>query len=144
LFKKILVPVDGSLHSERALEKAIGIAKKFNSKITLLHVYSTNLVLLPKEYAVPESTPEIVAISREIGANILACAEIRTKAEKVQVDTLLERGHTVKVIIDLCKEGKFDLIVIGARGLSKIKEILLGSVSQGVVRHAACPVLIVK
>ncbi len=144
MFKKILVPLDGSLHSVRALENAIGIAKKFNSKLTLLHAYSTNLLLLPKKFVRPESTPAIVEISRDIGVNILAAAEIKTKDEKVQVETLLKGGHAVKVILDVCKNGNFDLIVIGARGLSVVKEILLGSVSQGVTRHAVCPVLVVK
>jgi nucleotide-binding universal stress UspA family protein len=44
----------------------------------------------------------------------------------------------------VCREGKFDLIVMGARGLSKIEELVLGSVSDGVTRHACCPILVVK
>ena len=144
MFKKILVPLDGSTHSKKALERALQIAKKFDSKITLLHAYSTNLVPMPKEYAIPEHSPRMIEISHEIGANILADAKVIAETEKIQVETILKRGHAVGVIIEACKNNNFDLIVIGARGLSTVKEILLGSVSHGVIRHARCPVLVVK
>jgi nucleotide-binding universal stress UspA family protein len=68
----------------------------------------------------------------------------RVKAEGVPVETILLEGNTVQEIIKAAGEGKFDLIVMGARGISKIREILLGSVSDGVLRNAPCPVLIVK
>lgn len=57
---------------------------------------------------------------------------------------MLREGHAVEEIIRACREGRLDLVVIGARGLSRIKEIVLGSVSDGVTRHAHCPVLVVK
>jgi nucleotide-binding universal stress UspA family protein len=144
LFEKILVPLDGSEHSIKALEKAVQIAKKFDGKITIFHAYTTHLVSLPKEYAVPESTPRMIEISGEVGANILADAKTRAETEGVQVETLLTMGHPVETILEASKNGKFDLIVIGARGLSPMKEMLLGSVSHGVTTHARCPVLVVK
>ena len=144
LFEKILVPLDGSEHSINALEKAIQIAKKFDGRITLIHAYSTNLVSLPKEYTMTETTPEMVEVSRCKGANILADAQIRAKDQSVQVETLLTAGKAVETIIETSRNGNFDLIVMGARGLSPIKEILLGSVSHGVTTHAPCPILVVK
>ena len=138
------MPLDGSEHSIYALEKAIQIAKRFDGKITLLHAYTARVVSLPKEYALTETTPEVVEVSAEAGANILADAEARAKTEDVQVETFLTMGEAVGTIIEASKNGKFDLIVIGARGLSPIKEILLGSVSHGVTIHARCPVLVVK
>jgi nucleotide-binding universal stress UspA family protein len=144
LFEKILVPVDGSVHSARALENAIQIAKKFDGRITLIHAYSTQIVDLPEAYAHLESTPKIIEVSMQAGANLLADATAKAKAEKVQVETLLKEGHAVRAILDACKKSKFDLIVIGARGLSTVKEILLGSVSHGITTHARCPVLVVK
>ncbi len=145
MFEKILVPLDGSKHSGYALEKAIQIAKKFDGKITLLHAYSTQIVSLPKEYALVEkTTPEIVEVGAEAGASILADAEAKAETEGVPVETQLRMGQPVDTIIEASRNGKFDLIVIGARGLSPIKEILLGSVSHGVTTHAPCPVLVVK
>ena len=144
LFEKILVPLDGSEHSINALEKAVQVAKKFDGKITLLHAYTTHLVSLPKEYALPETTPKMIEISGEVGANILAHGKIKAETEGVQVETLLKMGHPVEMIIEASENGKFDLIVMGARGLSPIKEMLLGSVSHAVTMHARCPVLVVK
>jgi nucleotide-binding universal stress UspA family protein len=144
MFEKILVPLDGSGHSTYALEKAIEIAKKFDGKVTLLHAYTPHVVSLPKEYAHAEATPEMVEISREAGANILEQAKDRVETESVQFETLLKMGQAVETIVSVAENGDFDLIVIGARGLSTIKELLLGSVSHGVTAHAKCPVLVVK
>jgi len=66
------------------------------------------------------------------------------RASGVEVDTLLEEGHPVHEIVRVVAEGGFGLIVMGARGVSHIREILLGSVSDAILHHAACPVLVVK
>jgi nucleotide-binding universal stress UspA family protein len=139
LFEKILVPLDGSEHSIKALKMAVQIALKFDGKITLIHVYSIGGLAIS-----PQPVYEFVQAIRKIGAGILADGEKKVKAEGVQVETLLKEGHAVEEIIKTCREGKFDLVVMGARGISRIKEMLLGSVSDGVTRHAQCPVLVVK
>jgi nucleotide-binding universal stress UspA family protein len=139
LFEKILVPLDGSEHSIKALETAVQIAHKFNGKITLIHVYSIGGLAIS-----PTPVRGFIEAIRKVGASILADGEKRVKAEGVHVETLLLEGHAVEQIVKACKEGKFDLVVMGARGLSRIKEMLLGSVSDGVTRHACCPVLVVK
>lgn len=144
MFERILVPLDGSEHSVNALEKAIQIANKFDGKITVLHAYTPHLVSLPKDYVLAETTPEMVEVSAEAGANILADAKTKAEIEGVQVETLLKMGQPVQTIVEASKDGNFDLIVIGARGLSSVKEILLGSVSHGVTTHARCPILVVK
>ena len=144
MFEKILVPLDGSQHSVYALEKAIQIAKKFGGKLTLLHAYTTHVVSLPKEYVITETVPEKVEVSSEVGANILAGGKAKAETEGIQVETQLTMGQAVESIIEASRNGKFDLIVIGARGLGPIKEVLMGSVSHGVTTHAGCPVLVVK
>ena len=155
MFEKILVPLDGSEHSLRALEIAIQIAKKFDGKITLIHVYSVTIrpVIMPEPTTltppmIPAMTPaevsKAVEATRKAGASILADGEQKVKAEEVQVETTLKEGHTVQEIVKTAKEGKFDLIVIGGRGISKIRELLLGSVTDGVIHHAPCPVLVIK
>lgn len=149
MFDKILVPLDGSEHSFKALEVAIQIAKKFDGKITLLHVYSAPV----RSISVPETTtlppPIIPAITpmeaaRKTGNEILAKGEQRVKAENVPLEKIMIEGSTVQAIVKTAVEEKFNLIVMGARGISRIREILLGSVSDGVLRNAPCPVLIVK
>ncbi len=140
MFEKNLVPLDGSEHSMRALENAIQISKKFNGKITLIHVCSE--VWPIGMHAA--SIEQCIEAGRKAGGGILADGEKRVKAEGVQVETLLREGHIVEEILKAAREGDFNLIVMGARGISRIKEILMGSVSDGVTRHAPCPVLLVK
>lgn len=155
MFKKILVPLDGSDHSLRALKIAVRMAKKFGGKLTLVHVYSVSVrpVVMPEPATftspgVPVMTAaevsKVVEAARKAGTSILVDGEQRVKAEGVQVETALKEGHTVQEIIETAKEGGHDLIVMGARGISKIREILLGSVSDGVIRNAPCPVLVTK
>ena len=155
MFEKILVPLDGSDHSVRALEKAVQIAKKFSGKVTLIHAYSVSMqpIILPEPTMLSSPTipiltaaeiSRVVEAARATGERILKDGEARAKAEGVVVEALIVEGHAVQEIVKTAKEGNFDLIVMGARGVSHIRGLLLGSVSDGVIHHALCPVLVVK
>jgi len=155
LFEKILVPLDGSEHSLRALQIAVQIAKRFNGKITLIHAYSVGVrpivmaepaTLSPQTIPImaPEDFSKVVEATRKMGTTILADGEGKVKAEGVPVETLLKEGHSVQEILRTARDGNFDLIVMGARGISKIREVFLGSVSDGIIRNAPCPVLVTK
>ena len=155
MFDKVLVALDGSEHSERALETAIQIAKKFRAKMTILHVYSVTVpaVIAPEPTTLtPAGVPvvtsaevaKMVEAARMVGNRLLTDGEQKAKSANVRVETVLKEGNTVQEIIALAKEGEFDLIVIGARGISRIRELLMGSVSEGVIKNAHCPVLVVK
>jgi len=155
LFKKILVPLDGSEHSMKALNIAVQIAKKFKGKITLIHVYSVSAfpLLMPEPTTLtPPGIPlvtqtevsKITEAARKKGGDILANGEKKAKAEGVPVEKVLLEGHVVNEIVRTAKDGQYDLIVIGARGISKMRELLLGSVTDGVIHHVSCPVLVVK
>jgi len=155
MFKNVLVGLDGSEHSLKALETATQIAKEFSGKLTLIHVYSVAVrpIIVPEpttfspagvSVITAEEASRVAEAVREAGRRVLAEGEQKAKAEKVQVETMLVEGHAVQEIVRTAKEGKFDLIVIGAKGISRIRELLLGSVTDGVVHHAACPVLVVK
>lgn len=150
LYENILVPVDGSEHSLQALDNAIQIAKKFDGKITLIHV-APSAIVTTHMHGINVVEPQYSAIEeslRKAGSDLISEAQKRVNAEKVQVETLLKDGHAVKEILDTCREGAFDLVVMGARGhtlLTHLVESLkLGSVSDNVVHHAPCPVLIVR
>jgi nucleotide-binding universal stress UspA family protein len=138
-FKKILIPLDGSEYSLHALEKAVQIAKKFDGKITLINVYSVSSFNIT-----PSQVFDYVLEIRKSGETILAEGEKIVKAEGIQVETLLKEGHVVEQIVKKARDENFDLIVIGAKGISRLKEILLGSISHGVTTYAPCPVLVVK
>ena len=140
-FQKILVSLDGSEHSNRALEAAIQIAKGLSSKLALITVV---LVTPVAPAAGPELAVVAIQQSRERGKITLARAEAKAKSENIEVETELADGNAVEAIVKKAKEENFDLIVMGARGLSTIKKIFVGSVSEGVIKNAPCPVLIVK
>ncbi len=91
-----------------------------------------------------EESMRVAEVIREAGADILAKGKKRVEAEGVSVETWLREGHVVREIVNAAREGRFDLIVMGAKGANKIKEMVLGSVSEKVVRTAPCTVMIVK
>ena len=144
MFKKILVPVDGSETSWRALNNALEIGRKFNSEIVVVNVIQpyNNAALL----AVPLDHSTISRGNSElerIGDKVLEYAKDIVGDYPHEVSYDME-GHPSERIIALAKKVQADAIVIGSRGLSGIAEFFLGSVSSKVSQYAAVPVLIVK
>lgn len=153
MFQKILVPLDGSEHSLKALDVAVSIAEKFSGNITLLHTYSLQPVLLAGPSAASSPTIPILTgadlsrmaeATQQQGNRILKDGEQRIKAANIQINKKLVEGHAVEEIISVADQENVELIVIGARGVSHMREMLLGSVTDGVIHHARCPVLVVK
>ena len=91
VFEKILVPLDGSEYSLKALEKAVQIAKKFDGKITLINVYSVSSFIVT-----PSQIFHYVLEISKSGESILAEGEKIAKAKSVQVETILKEGHIVE------------------------------------------------
>jgi nucleotide-binding universal stress UspA family protein len=153
LFQKILVPLDGSEHSLKALDEAAQIAQKFSGNITLLHTYSLQPLLMPgPSAATSPNIPILTGVdmskmaeaAQQHGNKILEDGEKRVTATNVQVKKMLVEGHAVEEIVRIANQGNFELIVIGARGISHMREMLLGSVTDGVIHHVHCPVLVIK
>jgi nucleotide-binding universal stress UspA family protein len=131
VYQKILVPVDGSEHSKRALHEAINLAKMTNGTITLLNV-------LTSQSAVTSST------GRSNENKALNESQKLVQEAGIAVNTVLLQGNVVDQIVKTAKEAGSDLIIVGARGLSKFEELLLGSVSHGVLEKAPCPVIVTR
>ena len=153
MFQKILVPLDGSSYSLKALDEASQIAKMSSGKSTLTNVYSAKSIMTSKselstrgDIGPLDSTEAGVSrmIERAARNRILQDGEQRIRATGVQVERKLVEGHTVQEIVRLANGGNFDLIVMGARGVSHISKTFLGSVTEGVLHHANCPVLVIK
>ncbi len=140
---RILVPIDGSEHSERALETATEIAEKFKGKITLIHVVPRLAQFPMTTHSTELFTPALKELGKT-GSELLAKAKRKVEKKNVKVETLFKGGHVVEQILKACKEGEFDLMVMGARGISSVKELILGSVSHGVLKHASIPVLVIR
>ncbi len=136
--KLILVPMDGSKNSFKALTKAIFLAKKCNSSITTLYVLQTafdnpNLIYLP------QSQNKLKKVEK-----FLDTTKNQVTKNSIKFKKKIVFGHEAKEIIDFAQKGNLDLIVIGARGLGVIKQILLGSVSNTIGHTSKIPVLIIK
>ena len=141
MFKKILVPSDASEPAQRALLKAVEIAKEFASQIVLLHVVYTPEALgytLSEGISVPQDELSIY------GKQALTAAIAGIDTRNILIEKKQLPGHPGKVILDEIESGDFDLVIMGNRGYGAIAGSLLGSVSQRVLNKAKCPVMIVK
>jgi nucleotide-binding universal stress UspA family protein len=102
--------------------------------------------LTPAGVPVPGSTEvsKLVEGLREAGRKILSDAKQQANSAEVETETVLKEGNALQEIVKTAKEGEYGLVVMGARGMHRIKELLMGNVSEGVIKNASCPVLIVK
>lgn len=143
-YAKILAPVDGSANSFTALSHAVELAKILDAEIGILHV-AVLIQQLPM--AVPLADvylPEnLLAQIEGFGSAVLQQA-VAQVPEGITVKTYCEVGSPAIVIPEFAEQNKYDMIVIGSRGLGVIKGLVMGSVSNYVVNHAKCPVLVVK
>ena len=151
LFSKILVPLDGSEPSFHAAHTASNIANKFNSEIIVLYV-----VVAPSksEYVnltgliVPKQIDMIIENAKKQARDWFIRIEdmIKEKNPNIKVSTkvILTGVAVYGEVIQYADQENIDLIVIGTRGRSGIKKLLLGSTASGVVTYANCPVLVTK
>ena len=141
-FRKILVPVDFSTHSSRALQTAIELAKAFGAKLHLLHCYQINVgAISPYGLVIPESFDRDI---REAATKQLAQWREKVTAQKIEVESEVSPLFPSEAIASTAERIGADLIVMGTRGLSGIKHVMLGSVAERTVRIAPCPVLTLK
>ena len=141
LLAKILVGIDGSEHSTRAIKFASEIARKFGSKITLAHV-----VVPPSYYysSVENFWMPDEKIIDEEGGKMLRNSLKKAETKGIDVKTVLLKGNAAEELSNLANDKLYDLVVVGSRGLSTFNRLLMGSVSDKVVRFSNCPVLVVK
>jgi nucleotide-binding universal stress UspA family protein len=147
LITKILVAIDGSEHADKALGFALDLAEKYSATITLVNVFQVPMFgYLGEPFAYPALLAEFTNEVKRMHEQILSKALKKAKELKpnLKISTVLEEGRPSDKIVETAKEGNFDLIVMGHRGLGRVKEFFLGSVSDRVADEAHCPVLIVK
>lgn len=132
----ILVPVDFSQDSEEAVGCAIGLARQFQARLTLLHA-----IYVP-EAAEVNLAAYLDKIQSESDQLMAACRK-RVEDAGVTVDSLVVRGVPSHRITETAQEQQVDLIVMGTHGRTGLRHMLIGSVAERVVRHASCPVMVV-
>ena len=144
MFSRILVAVDGSEFAERALKCAVDMAKRYNSKLIIVHVVLRRFyAVTPSEAGVLATTVFVKEMEAE-GKEIINKAEAYAKAEGADYECRLLQGVPADEIVKTARAENADLIVVGSRGLTEVRAFLLGSVSDKVSHHAKCPTLIVK
>ena len=141
MFSKVLVPVDGSDHSLRALDHALFLAKATGSKVAAIHVMEKP----PTMYVESQKLlNDIMAKYKTESTKVLdRCKELAAQ-KGIKIETVIADGDAATNITNYAKKEGSDIIVIGNRGLGRFKEMVVGSVSNKVLHHAKCSVLIVK
>jgi nucleotide-binding universal stress UspA family protein len=147
MFKRILVPLDGSMHSVGAAEIAIELCRTYGTDLTLLHV--TPKLDLPdnlKGYMKAEqlTRQDLLAVNNAAKRVI---ADVKSKAEArgiKKVKVIYREGKPARSIVAYAAIARIDAIIMGSRGLSEFESMLLGSVSHKVASLAKCTVMIVK
>ncbi|TGK34871.1 universal stress protein [Leptospira gomenensis] len=140
--KKILVPVDGSESSKKALEMAIAIAKAANASLTILEVIE-EFGPLPGYYEkAPEGKDRVKWIAEQRFEKIHS--PLDESPDTIKWDRLVLEGYPADTIVETAAKGKYDMIVIGSRGLSAVGRFLVGSVSDRIVHHSPCSVTVVR
>lgn len=136
--KKILVPIDGSDYSMRALERAKELGEFYKAEITLLTVVDSG------RFISIDFKQDMINSGIEAGQELLLKATNLLEGYPYGLKSTYRMGDIANEIITMAEENDFDIIVIGSRGLGTFKRALLGGVSQKVVSHANTTVMVVK
>ncbi len=147
MIKKILVATDASAASNRAVSMAAYMAACHEAELLILHVIRDMQLptLLKKAPELEEFANKREDILRQVAETILYEAEVRAREDgATRVQTAIGTGDPASSIIGFTKRRNIDIIVVGTRGLGKVKELLLGSVSRKITNRAEANCLIVR
>lgn len=135
---KILLATDGSEDAALATKAAIDLSNQSGAELHVVHVGRSSFRLSPKEYhaAAREKMGELTKAVEEAGGDITET--------HLRIDDSQTPGNEAEHITGVAEELGADLIVVGSRGLGGLKRALMGSVSESIVRHAHCPVLMMR
>lgn len=139
LYKKIMLAMDGSEHSLRAANEAIKMAA-LDSESKIEMVYVADFAKAKSEVLHAQGREDLEHARR----SRLQPVEDLMKANKLIYDVKILHGEPGPALVEYANKEKFDLVVIGSRGLNALQEMVLGSVSHKVVKRTNCPVLVVK
>jgi nucleotide-binding universal stress UspA family protein len=145
MFKRILVPLDGSAPSRAGLEQALALAKSESGRVRLIHVVDENALMQGMEPAF--NIGELLDALAEEGRKLLAEASALARRRGVKADTVLYEqrlGRVADRVIREAKNWRADLIVMGTHGRRGIGRLVMGSDAESVLRESPLPLLLVK
>ena len=153
-FSRVLVAIDGSTSSIHAIDYAISIAMKNNSQLTVLYVIdfykythlSSSIILAPtfgsEKYL--EEKSEAEKLMNKIKENFKLKINDNTKSKKLKTEIVEGAKSVATTIMEYAESENVDIIIVGNRGRTSFKKLLLGSVSSNVIKNAHCAVLVVR
>jgi nucleotide-binding universal stress UspA family protein len=147
LIKRILVAVDGSNPSLNASDFAIDMAKRFESELIALYVIEPKYNELETAISPrPGRLKNVFTKAMEKGEQIVHNVKENAVKNHLNIQTDVINGITsvVKAIVEYSEDKEVNMIVVGSRGMTGFKKMLLGSVASGVVTYAHCPVVVIK
>ncbi len=138
LYMNILVPLDGSDYSKKALLQACDMAKNYQANLILVYVVdkSPSLNLLDRN--------EYLKMLRRFGEKVLIHGKETAKDKGIDTTTVMKEGNITNEIVKLAKNKKCNLIIVGSKGLGATARFFLGSISNKLANNSPCSVLIVK
>lgn len=139
---EILVPLDGSDHALKALRYGVRLAELFGARIHTLQVLES--MIYPEGNTIPPRTYEPDEIALKTVRGHLSETVARLVPEAVRWQARVIAGHPCSEIIQYAREEKIDLLIITTHGRSGLKHFLMGSNAEQIIRHAPCPVLVVR
>jgi nucleotide-binding universal stress UspA family protein len=139
MFHKILVAIDGSPSSEKALATAVDLAAHYQAELISLSVAE-----LPEVVAMVDEVDEIRQSADEFYRKIAEAAVEYAKSRGVTLRSVMVRGHAAEEILRFAENEEVNLIVVGRQGHSRIARFFLGSTTDRVSEHCRCTVMIVK
>jgi nucleotide-binding universal stress UspA family protein len=137
VFARILIAVDGSPRSERTIPVALDLAQRYGAEVSVVHVreydrYEGDDVDLGPPIPADQLVERVVGMFRAAGLE--ATGTVRR----------VSPGRTAEMIVDVAEQAGVELIVMGTRGMTELRSLLLGGVATKVVNRATCPVLLVR
>jgi nucleotide-binding universal stress UspA family protein len=139
-FRGIIIAVDGSVSAAHAANVGFELARSLGAEAALIHVIDPSVVVAP-EGGYPAG--ELIALAEQDGKRLLAGFSQRASVQPPPLE-FIQVGKPATEIVKAAQEWPADLIVIGSHGRGGVQRLLLGSVADGVMRHAKCPVLVVR
>lgn len=144
--QRILIAIDDTPYSEKALHYGHHLAKEMKAKVALVHVNELPVVPVyvgnPVMGESPTLLPELMAVQEENSKNLFERAT-KNWEENIQLYTFTRLGNIRDEILDVAQEWKADLIILGTHGRTGLDHFLVGSVAESVARKSECPVLII-
>ncbi len=144
MFKHILVPVDGSSTAQLAIDKAVGLARAFGSRVTTIFVIDPYpFTGVGTDFAYGQAD-YLSAATAEANAAIKAAKSAFEDAGITVHTNVVEASAAWRGVVDAAESGDADLIIMGSHGRRGLEKLMLGSVTQAVLSHTKLPVLVVR